>query len=293
MLQLSPYNDLDLEGLSKEIKQREGAGACFLLDSYDEWIWKKDFIHQLFFEFNLHFSLCILTSRPSTLYVKQSGIEYITMTGFKSANLELYLETLSTDTRVINSIISLWNSNHFIKEMCTLPLNMAMLISIVTNDENLVFNTKTEIYSAFMNVTVNHFIHRHPGWNTVSLWACILNESDSHSNNLCKAFTELHRVAFEMFVNQTDTFPDCEDVNRDIDKLGFVKITKVTSNGNKVRYTFYHPTFQEFFAAIHLLSLKKEELLYLYIYVEERMPYCPQINYNPWLYYFGLIWSLL
>ena len=42
-------HDLDLKGLSEEIKQKQGAGACFLLDSYDEWIWKKDFIHQLFF----------------------------------------------------------------------------------------------------------------------------------------------------------------------------------------------------------------------------------------------------
>ena len=49
LLQLSPYNDLDLKGLSEEIKLKQGAGACFLLDLYDEWIWKKDFIHQLFF----------------------------------------------------------------------------------------------------------------------------------------------------------------------------------------------------------------------------------------------------
>ena len=37
LLQLSLYNDLDVKGVSNEIGQRQGAGACFLLDLY-KWI---------------------------------------------------------------------------------------------------------------------------------------------------------------------------------------------------------------------------------------------------------------
>ena len=122
-----------------------------MFDSYDEWVWKKDFIHKVVFEFNLHLSLCILTSRPFQSYTKQYGIQYITMVGFKSTNLGVYLQSLSTDPNVINSVLDLWNSNRFIREMCKLPLNLVMLISIALNNENLVLNTRTEIYSALIS----------------------------------------------------------------------------------------------------------------------------------------------
>ena len=127
LLQLSPYKHLDLEGLSKEIQQRQGAGACFLLDSYDERIWKKDFVHQLFFEFNLYSSLSILTSRPLYKSKKQPHMMDIEMTGFKISDLEKHLTALSVDSQVTNSIIRLWNSKPHIKELCTLPLNVNRL----------------------------------------------------------------------------------------------------------------------------------------------------------------------
>jgi hypothetical protein len=221
LLQLSPYNGLDLAGLSKEIQQRQGARACFLLDSYDKWIWKKDFV---FFNFNLHSSLCIMTSRPHSSYGLQPNIEYITMTGFKNVDLLKHLETLSTNDNVTNSIQKLWDSNHHIRNLCRLPLNMVMLLSIVKNGQGSNFNTRTQIYSSFMDVTVQHFEDDHPGWNTVSLWECILNVPDSHRNKLCIVFKELHRIAFEMFFNGTDIFSDREELTSVVNKLGFVKI---------------------------------------------------------------------
>ena len=290
LLQLSPYNDLDLVGLSKEIQQRQGAGVCFLLDSYDEWTGKKDFIHRLFLNFNLHSSLCILTSRPISQdrKYKQPDIESINMIGFNSQDLEKHLEALSMDSHVTDSVTKLWKTNHHIKELCTLPLNLVMLLSIIKYGERPVFNARTEMYSAFANVTVKHFLDRHPGWNTVSLWECILSVSNSLLDELCIAFKELHRIAFEMFFNQADKFPDRQEINGNIQKLGFVSITKVNSNRDEVMYTFYHPTFKEYFAGIHLLNLRKEELLYLHI-KEREVGYALSQRNNPWLFYFGLI----
>ena len=287
LLQLSPYNDFDLVGLSKEIQQRQGAGVCFLLDSYDKWIWRKDFVYRLFFNFNLHSSLCILTSRPHSNLKYRQQLS-ITMTGFKNTDLKKHLETLSTDDNVTSSIQELWSSNNHIKSLCRLPLNMVMLLSIIKNGEGSDFNTRTEIYSAFMNVTVKHFSDRLQGWNTLSLWGCVLNVSDSYSKKLCTAFKELCRVAFEMFFNGIDTFPNHEGISSDINKLGFVKITRVDSNGDELRYIFYHPTFQEFFAAIHLLDLNQKELLYFYITERQQSITWYQRN-NPWLFFFGLL----
>jgi hypothetical protein len=63
---------------------------------------------------------------------------------------------------------------------------------------------------------------------------------------------------------------------------------RVVSNGDKVRYTFYHPTFQEFFTAIHLLDLNREDLLHLYIKEHRRGLLLNQLK-NHWLFYFGLM----
>ena len=163
-----------------------------------------------------------------------------------------------------------------------------MLLSITKYGESSVFNTRTEMYSAFMNVTIKHFLDRHPGWNTVSLWECVLSASESLHDELCIALKELHRVAFEMFFNQADKFPDRQEINSNIHKLGFVSVTKVNSNRDEVKYTFYHPTFKEFFAGIHLMNLKKEELLHLHI-KEREVGYTLSQRNNPWLFYFGLI----
>ena len=138
-----------------------------------------------------------------------------------------------------------------------------------------------------MNAATKHFRTRHPGWNTVSLWKCIKNLSDSHGRSeLCVALKELQLAAFEMFFNRKDRFPDLQDVNSNIDRLSFVKILKICSNGDEVKYTFYHPTFLEFFAALHLMDLQREELLYLFTKEHQNGTWHRK---NPWLFYFGLI----
>ena len=119
-------------------------------------------MHRLFFEFQLYSSLCILTSRPHSKYinVKQPNIEYINITGFQITDLEKHLLMLSIDSNVTNSIQILWNSNCHIKELCTLLLNLAMLLSIIKNGGGSDFNTRTGIYSAFMNVTTTESEYR-------------------------------------------------------------------------------------------------------------------------------------
>ena len=266
LLKMSPLKDYlgNIEQISTEIS-KHGAGACFLLDSYDGWHWNNDFIHDLIFKAKLHSSLCMVTSRPSRAMSKQSYVVHVQILGFDSSHLEEYLRTLSTDDAVTNSISDLWESNNNIKEMCGLPLNMVMLIFIAKHGGKLDVHTKTEIYLSFVDTIIKHFDNRHPQWNTVSLRECMSNMAASPDDDLCVAFKHLHYVAFKMQFEHEDEFPDIIKINENINKLGFVNITKIKSVQDQVRYTFFHPTFLEFFAAIHLLRLPQEQLFYLYI----------------------------
>ena len=279
-----------VEEVSKEIQARHGAGVCFLLDSFDGWAHKHDFVHHLFFDSVLHLSLCIGTSRQIHMFRKQSDIRFVEIMGFYERHLHRHLHDLSSDWRVTDSIEDLWIGDSDIKDMCKLPLHMVMLIYITEYKENhnRSIHTKTQIYSAFMNVMIQHYSKRLPDWNTVSLDECISKKPVSiHENDkLCIAFQHLHSVAFDMLINKRSKFRKRVEINRNINNFGFVNVTKLRSIWDEVTYTFYHPTFVEFFAAIHLLTLPREERLYLFIKNQQREE---QVSHNLWLFFFGLV----
>ena len=269
LLKISPLKDYlyDVEQISKEIISKRGAGACFLLDSYNGWHWNNDFIYDLIFEAKLHSSLCVLTSRSFGNMAERSYVEYVQIVGFSSGHLEEYLGALSTNKSVTNSILDLWENNHNIKEMCELPLNMVMLIYIAKHGRKLDVCTKTQIYLSFLDTVIKHYFDdHHPQWNIISLRECIRNPVVvSYGDELCVAFKHLHYVASRMLFYYEDKFPENLTIHENINKLGFVHITKIKSIQDQVKYTFFHQTFLEFFAAIHLLTMPQEEWLYLYI----------------------------
>ena len=294
LLQILSINNV--EEVSKEIQEKEGAGVCFLFDSIDRWPHTDDFVHNLFFDFDLHFSLCISTARVRQIHTfrEQSNIVYVDILGFNKRDLNDYLHALTSDQQVISSIEKLWDSDIDIKDLCKLPLHMVMLIHItnlnISIKQNVSIHTKTQLYSAFMKVTIQYNSKHLSGWNTGSLKRCLLLKEGSRrsmkpENELCTAFQHLLSVAFDMLIHKKDKFPEKVTINRNIDKFGFVKVTKVKSTDDEVMYTFYHQTFVEFFAAIHLLHLPQEERLYLYIKQQSER----KVNHNLWLFFFGLI----
>ena len=287
----------NVEEVSRKIQEKEGAGVCFLFDSIDRWPHTDDFVHNLFFDFDLHFSLCISTARVRQIHTfrEQSNIVYVDILGFNKRDLNDYLHALTSDQQVISSIEKLWDSDSDIKDLCKLPLHMVMLIHItnlnISMKQNVSIHTKTQLYSAFMKVTIQYNSKHLSGWNIGSLKRCILLKEGSRrsmkpENELCTAFQHLLSIAFDMLIHKKDKFPEKVTINRNIDKFGFVNVTKVKTIDDEVMYTFYHQTFVEFFAAIHLLSLPQEERLYLYIKEQQSER---QVNHNLWLFFFGLI----
>ena len=303
LLQMSSLSDNlnNVEEVSKKIQESNGAGGCFLFDSIDGWPHTNDFVHDLFFDSDLRFSLCISTSHHVHTFREQSNIMYVDLLGFKKRDLNDHLYALTSDQRVISSLRKLWDSDSDIKDVCKLPLHMVMLIHItnlnISMKQSGSIHTKTQLYSAFMYVMIQYNSEHLSGWNTGSLKRCILLKEGSRQSmmpepmepdeyKLCTAFQHLHSVAFDMLIHKKETFPERVEINKNINKFGFVNVTKVKSTHDEVRYTFYHQSFVEFFAAIHLLSLPQEERLYLYIKEQQSGK---QVNHNLWLFFFGLI----
>ena len=111
-----------------------------------------------------------------------------------------------------------------------------------------------------MNVTIKHYEGHRLEWNTESLWQCIRAKAP-HGDGLCSAFNILHQVAYDtIFKNQT-SFPDIKATKDHINQLSFVGVTSVPGSESRIKFTFSHPTFLEFFAALHLTTLPLNEQL--------------------------------
>ena len=87
--------------------------------------------------------------------------------------------------------------------MCTLPLNMAIILHMHKGGGNYPkIKSMTQLYLAFIDETVLHLDHRTKysyDWDR-DLWECIRNGS-SHGNDVCTILKTLHQVAYDMYFN--------------------------------------------------------------------------------------------
>ena len=266
MLTSSHKDFKNIQHIAEEITERQGAGSCFLLDSYDEW-YDDDYVYDLAFRDKLKFSVCILTARPYNIKADH-GLKHVEIVGFEDENLDHFLATLSTNHSVTQSVLDLWSEYPHVREMCTLPLHLPMVIFIIKYESSLRIQTRAQIYTAFMNATIKHYRESHRlDWNTISLRHCV---KSSTVDDLCTAFQTLHFVAFEMLFQHTLLFSKNLKVQKNVKSLGFVDVKMEPSTSDLVRYTFSHPTFLEFFAVLHLTTLSpSKQLIYINLYGRE------------------------
>ena len=266
----------------KEITDKAGAGACFLLDDYEEQD-PPTFVDFLIKGNELHSSLCIITSRSRSHYFS-SRHKHVELLGFDSNDLDNYLAKFTYKDQVITSIKDIWKAHPNIKEMCTLPLHLEMIVAIIAYGGKHTPQTKTQIYTGFMNLTIKCYNDLHK-MNAPSLRQCILRGVESNHDEVCSAFQKLHSIAFKMHFNKQLTFPEPKlNFKNIIKEFGFVTVTDEGSSSGEVRYEFSHLTFLEFFSALHLTTLPLDQQLhYILLYGNDLS------SHNVWSFFWGLL----
>ena len=128
----SGFGDIKhLKEVSEKIYVTNGVGVCFLFDAYDELKWNSyKFIDDIMEGSKIHSSFCLLTSRP--FFAEKFSTEQIQfeIIGYNIHNLSQYLHKQSDNATLINAIQNSWDNNPSVKEMCPLPLHMAMMMYI-------------------------------------------------------------------------------------------------------------------------------------------------------------------
>ncbi len=285
------YQKLNIKQLASEIDSRRGSKTCFLIDDFvSTYSGDTNFVSDLIYGL-LPLSHVIFTSKP---YVtkKGDGIEYIELLGYEEEDLEKHLNTLCKNVEVRKSMLKLWNDQPTVREMCLLPLHLAMIIDLVMyntkstkamqlHGNELKIQTRTDICLSSMNQKLEHFDY-------FSVETCIL-EKLSDYDPLCTNLNKLLKVAFEMVVTGQNTFDYDPTVQNSLANIGFVTVIKLgtkVKGKTQVLYIFPHPTYCDFLAAIYMATLPlDEQLAYITMYGND-MAFS-----NTWLFYFGLLYE--
>ena len=155
----------------------------------------------------------------------------------------------------------------------------------------LKLRTTTDIYFAFLNATILH--SQSNSWKQASVMSCIKGGHSLKCNEAyfdeCCAFQHVHGAAFKMFFEKEHYFHIDKRFIKIIDTLDFVSIEQTEGiDGFKVKYTFSHSTFLEFFTAIHLATLSERELIsYIVVYRDK------QHVQKVWQFFFGIVGNKL
>ena len=288
------YQKLNIKQLASEIDTRRGSKACFLIDDFVTTYspGNTNFINDLINDL-LPLSHIIFTSEPY-ITKKSDRIEYVEVLGYKDEDLEKHLNTLCKDEEVRKSMLTLWEEQPTVREMCLLPLHLVMVIDLVKHDtksnkdseiklhgNELKIQTRTDIYLSFMNRKLEHF-------KCFNVKQSILKKWNDHDPP-CKNLNILLKVAFDMVFTGQNTFDYDPNIQNSLAKIGLVTITEINTTvrgRTQVLYIFTHPTYREFLAAIYIATLPLDiQLAYITMYGKD------VAFSNVWLFYFGLLYE--
>ena len=290
VLSLCLLDKENIHELAKCIDEVNGEGICFALDGLDEYPKRNDptdFVMRVIHREFLPLATVIVTSRPiasSCVPVKSRDL-HVEIVGFMPEQIEEYVtdyyQSLSRPGEA-QDLISYLESHPNVKDMCYLPLHLAMILYINKyRGKNPLPETETDIYTRFIAHSIIRYIKREKKVDD-QLLVNIRNFKDLERelkeegeeelglfHTICMIAFETKLVSHLIFDDSylIDNFPDHFDRRNERRKLSnnglgiLSNYTKKVETGEEPQYSFQHLTVQEFLGAYHLSKASPEESL--------------------------------
>ena len=218
------------------------------------------FLHSLLFSNDViptSSSTVLITSRPgcSQLHILQSVDRFITLTGFDKKAIESVIQAeFEGDLKRIRYLTVQLNDNPLVASMCSTPLNLAILCNLCrSNDVNPLPNTMTKLYAKLIRTLAAASSKSSDLHKSISL-------SSHHDlpEELQQSWCHLCELAFRNIEKSYDTFSH-SDESLELKKISYFGLIKPQpESGDTLSFSFLHPCFEEYLAALYLATKPQE-----------------------------------
>ena len=246
--------------IAQAITDREGKGACVLLEGLDEASKSlRDFIlTKMLHDKRLSRLSIIITSRPDSkllLSLQKCLSTRIVLNGFTSQKLNEFLDsTMKEDEVGRGKLNKMFSIRPRFQALCTLPIN-AVVVSFLTQ----CFGHELPVtQTGLFNLLVCHICIRHMQLRSGGTDLHIERLPHDLPSDLRESFDKLCLLAYtaSMKKKRAISLVDMKQVKfqEDVDnKLGILHISQTKSMyGLSKNYTFPHFALQQFLAAVHM-----------------------------------------
>ena len=259
-----------------ELEESEGEKVLIIADGWDELEEskrnEKSFLYKLLFGDFLPFASVLLTSRPSAsapLHSLPSVDRLVEVVGFNEENIKQYIESeFEKCPEKASGLIEQLGNNPLIQNVCTVPLNCAITCNLWHTLDQELPSTLTELYTQIiLNVILRDIKKKFPDFPI----GLSLSNFDSIPAQLAPYWWLTCKFAFEalsndrlVFIEEELGFFFPEGLHSSQTFLCFGLLQSARSLlpvGHGLSFHFLHLTFQEYLAALHLVTLPTEEQL--------------------------------
>ena len=280
------------------IEESGGEAVLIIADGWDELEKskrsKQSFLYKLLFGRILPFASVLLTSRPSAsapLHSLPSVDRLVEVVGFNEENIKQYIESeFEKCPEKAFGLIEQLGNNPLIQNVCTVPLNCAITCNLWHTLDQELPSTLTELYTQIiLNVILRDIKKKFPDFPI----GLSLNNFDSIPSQLEPYWWLTCRFAFEALSNDRlvfteeelgSFFPEGLDSSQKFLCFGLLQSARsILPVGHGLSFHFLHLTFQEYLAALHLVTLPTEEQLEVVSSNGESSRFAVV-----WRFYFGL-----
>ena len=259
-----------------ELEESEGEKVLIIADGWDELEVAKrskgSFLYKLLLGSVLPFASVLLTSRPSAsapLHSLPSVDRMVEVVGFNEEKIKQYIESeFEKNPEKAIGLIKQLEKNQILLSICTIPLNCAITCNLWHTQYQELPSTLTELYTQIiLNVILRDIKKKFPD----SPIGLSLSDFDSIPSQLEPYWWLTCKFAFEALSNDqlvfteeevTTFFPEGLVSNQLFLCFGLLQsANSLLPVGQGISFHFLHLTFQEYLAALHLVTLSPEEQL--------------------------------
>ena len=279
----------------------EGEKVLIIADGWDELNVSDrkegSFLYELLLGNRYTFLSVLLTSRPSSsasLHDIPCIDQFIEIHGFNEENIKKYIQSeFASDQEKAEHLLKQLESNPLVKNVCSVPLNCAIVCHLWHTLEEALPSTMTDLYTKMMlNIILRNIKKWFPEYEGIKS----LPGFNSLPEPLLPSWWHLCEFAFQTLASDrlifsqeqlSDFFP--KDSAFDPKILGFGLLQQsdsILDVGLGFSFHFLHFTFQEFLAALHLSRQTSD----IQLTVSQTAATLPLLNPHGmiWQFFFGI-----